>query len=104
LARINPDKMSLRELVALESKLQTAIAEARTRERSELKRKLAALASENGFAVSELFGSRNGGKSIGAAKYANPEDPADTWTGRGRKPNWVLARLKKGAKLEDFAI
>jgi hypothetical protein len=32
------------------------------------------------------------------------EQVADTWTGRGRKPNWLLARLKKGAKLSDFEI
>jgi DNA-binding protein H-NS len=37
-------------------------------------------------------------------KYANPEDRSQTWTGRGRKPNWLVARLKKGANLEDFAI
>ena len=35
---------------------------------------------------------------------ANPDDPAQTWTGRGRKPNWLVARLKKGAKVENFAI
>lgn len=105
------DKMSLKELVELEAKVAKAIAAARDRERVELKRKMAEMAETHGFSVSELFGGSGRGsargaknKSVGVARYANPEDRSDTWTGRGRKPNWLLERLKKGAKLEDFAI
>ena len=107
MAAINVDKMSLKELVALEAKIQDAIAEARTKERVEVKSKVAALALSHGFSMSELFGSNGrAGKSkpTGIAKYANPDDATDTWTGRGRKPNWLVARLKKGAELADFAI
>ncbi len=102
--------MSLKELLDLEGKVQRAIAAARDKERSELKRKVAEMAENHGFSVSDLFpvgrpGRGAGkGKSVGVAKYANPENRADTWTGRGRKPNWLLERLKKGGKLEDFAI
>lgn len=109
IATINVDKLSLKELVDLETKVQKAIAAARDRERAELKKKVADLAETHGFSVSELFGASRGrgavkGKSIGVAKYANPENKADTWTGRGRKPNWLVERLRKGAKLADFAI
>lgn len=107
---INVDKMSLKELVDLEAKVQKALANARDRERSALKEKMAELAKNHGFSVNELFGGVRGargaakGKSLGVAKYANPENRADTWTGRGRKPNWLVDRLKKGAKLNDFAL
>ena len=107
MAAINVDKMSLKELVALEGKIQGAIVEARTKERGELKSKVAALALSHGFSIAELFGTngRNGkSKASGVAKYANPDDASDTWTGRGRKPNWLVARLKKGAKLSEFEI
>ena len=109
MAAINVDKLSLKDLVDLEARVKKAIAAARDRERSELKKKVADLAETHGFSVSELFGSTRGrpagkGKSIGVAKYANPENKSDTWTGRGRKPNWLVERLKKGAKLGDFAI
>lgn len=109
MASINVDKLSLKDLVDLEAKVKKAIAVARDRERAELKKKVADLAETHGFSVSELFGATRGrpagkGKSIGVAKYANPENRADTWTGRGRKPNWLLERLKKGAKLSDFEI
>lgn len=107
---INIDKLSLKELVDLEAKVQKAIANARDRERSVLKEKMAELAKNHGFSVNELFGGVRGGrgagkgKSLGVAKYANPDNRGDTWTGRGRKPNWLVDRLKKGAKLNDFAI
>jgi DNA-binding protein H-NS len=110
MAVINVDKMSLKDLVDLESKVKKAIAAARDRERSELKKKMAEMAETHGFSVSELFGGARGvrgagkGKSIGLAKFANPENKSDTWTGRGRKPNWLVERLKKGAKLADFEI
>ena len=29
---------------------------------------------------------------------------SDTWTGRGRKPNWLVDAVKKGAKLDSFKI
>lgn len=109
MAGINVDKLSLKELVELESRVQRAIALARDRERAELKRKVADLAETHGFSVAELFGGTRGrgpgkNKSVGVAKYANPENKSDTWTGRGRKPNWLVERLKKGAKLADFSI
>lgn len=107
MASINVDKMSLKDLVELEAKVKKAIAAARDRERVDLKRKMAEMAETHGFSVTELFGGVRGkakGKSLGVARYANPDNKADTWTGRGRKPNWLVDRLKKGSKLDDFAI
>jgi DNA-binding protein H-NS len=37
-------------------------------------------------------------------KYRNPAQPSETWAGRGKKPRWVVAALKKGRRLEDFRI
>jgi DNA-binding protein H-NS len=39
-----------------------------------------------------------------APKYRNPEDPTETWAGRGLKPRWLAAALKSGKKLEEFSI
>lgn len=111
MSKINLDKMSLTELVDLEAKVQKAIAQARGAEANELRKKWAAEAQSRGLSMADMLGTAKGGrgaakgkKSVGVAKYANPENKTDTWTGRGRKPNWVVERLKKGAKLSDFAI
>ena len=109
MAAVNVDKLSLKELIDLDVRVKKALAMARDRERMEIKKRVADLAETHGFSVAELFGGARGRgpgktKSVGVAKYANPENKLDTWTGRGRKPNWVVERLKKGAKLADFEI
>lgn len=107
MASVNLDKMSLKELLDLEGKLDKAIANARERERTEVKQKIEAIVQNAGFSVNELFGGRAPAAAKGrqvAAKYVNPENRAETWTGRGRKPRWLTAKLEKGAKLEDFAL
>src|SRR5690606_19766555 len=107
MANVNLDRMSLKELIDLDAKVEKAIANARERERSDVKQKIEAIAQNAGFSVSELFGGRApaGGKGRQvAAKYVNPENRSETWTGRGRKPRWLTAKLEKGAKLEDFAV
>jgi DNA-binding protein H-NS len=38
-----------------------------------------------------------------APKYRDPES-GETWAGRGARPRWLVARLKMGKKLDDFAI
>jgi DNA-binding protein H-NS len=103
MASVNVDKLSLKELLDLEAKVQKAIAGARERERAEVKQAMALLAEKRGFSVAELFGGRGRGK-VSAAKYANPDNRSETWTGRGRKPNWLVAKLKKGANIADFAL
>ena len=104
MARVNVDRMSVKDLLALEAKLQKAIANVRERERANVKRELIALAEKRGFTIRELFGGRGKGKSV-APKYANPDDPSQTWAGRGRKPLWLVAKMKKrGAKLKQFAL
>ena len=58
---------------------------------------------EHGFDPVAFF-RRGHGVRAAAAKYANPDNPSETWAGVGRKPNWLVEAVKAGAKLEDFAI
>ena len=39
-----------------------------------------------------------------APKYRNPDNPDETWAGRGLRPRWLAAALKSGKKIEHFAI
>lgn len=103
MASINVDKLPLKDLLDLQMKVERAISTAKDRERAEIKQKIASLAENAGFSVGELFGARGRGKAV-AAKYVNPDNRSETWTGRGRKPNWLVAKLGKGAKMDDFAV
>lgn len=107
MANVNLAKMTLKELITLQSDVEHAILAARQRERQEVLAKMEELAQDAGFSINELVGGKGRGKgktSVSAAKYVNPDNRAETWTGRGRKPNWLVAKLTKGAKLEDFAL
>lgn len=104
---IQLDKMSVKELEALEVEIQEAIADRKLAEKAEMKEKLAAMAEKNGYSVEELFGkSRRAGAPRGkvAPKYRNPSNPSETWTGRGRMPLWIKTLTDKGAKREKFLI
>ncbi|BBL69994.1 H-NS histone family protein [Methylogaea oryzae] len=39
-----------------------------------------------------------------AAKYRNPSNPSQTWTGRGMKPVWLRDLLNSGRSIDEFAI
>jgi len=36
--------------------------------------------------------------------YRNPDNPNETWTGRGRMPRWVIVKTMEGVKKEDMLI
>jgi DNA-binding protein H-NS len=52
----------------------------------------------------QATGGRGGPRGAVAPKYRNPENPSETWAGRGLKPRWLEAALKSGKELEDFSI
>lgn len=60
-----------------------------------------AAAAKLGYNLDDIHGP--GGKPNNAA-YADPSDPRNIWTGRGRRPKWLTEKLKNGANLEDFKV
>ena len=37
-------------------------------------------------------------------KFRNPDNPSETWSGRGKQPRWVIELLAMGKRLDDFRI
>ena len=35
-------------------------------------------------------------------KFRNPDDPSETWAGRGKQPRWLAEQLRSGKKLDDL--
>lgn len=96
--------MSLAELKDLRKDIEKAIATAEKRQRLNALAAIEAKAKEMGFSLTELAGEAGKGSSAGLPKYVHPENPALTWTGRGRQPNWIKEGLAAGKKLDDFLI
>lgn len=107
MAKINLEKLSLDELKQLEKDVQAAIANFELRKRNEALAAAAAVAKEHGFELTELLGdgkSVKGRKQPLPPKYQHPSDPAKTWSGRGRQPEWVKESLASGKALDDLLI
>ena len=102
------NRMTLKELKALRSDLDQAITDAQTDRKAEALKAAERAAKSFGFSLAELTkGSRSKSpraKSALPPKYRHPDNPAVTWTGRGRRPAWITEGLASGKKLEDFAI
>lgn len=103
---INLEKMSRKDLIELRDQVDIALKSAEKRERKEALQAAEKAAAEFGFSLSEL--SADAPKSPKApknkAKYKNPANPDQTWSGRGRKPQWVHDALKAGADISDLEI
>lgn len=96
-------KMSAEELKELRADIDKALETIEVRRKAEALKAAEQAAKAYGFSLSDLKDAGTKG-SKNPPKYANPEDPSQTWTGRGRKPKWVNDALKAGKKLEDLAI
>ncbi len=102
---VDLDSLSLKELKNLQNQVSASIASFVERKKREAIAELEEKARSLGFSLNELLGEAQTRKRApGKAKYANPANKSETWTGRGRKPRWVEAALKAGKSLDDLAI
>ncbi|MDQ3617688.1 MAG: H-NS histone family protein [Pseudomonadota bacterium] len=120
------------DINALSAKeLQALISKARKRKTTLSKRKpitvvrkkVSTLAKNEGYTIAELFGTGTGAGTSAAAprktpapskarkplgkvapKYRNPDNSAETWTGRGKQPRWLAAQTSAGRGLDEFLI
>lgn len=104
---INLEELSLKELKKLERDVSAAIASYETRVKAHALAELDAKARELGFSLAELTGAAvtvKGKRAPATAKYANPANRADTWSGRGRKPAWFAEALAAGKTVEELSV
>ena len=99
------DALSLSELKQLRKDVDTAITNFTERERRKALAEVEAFARDRGLSPADLAGlAVKRTRKPAAPKYANPADPSQTWTGRGRRPRWVDAALASGKSLDDLSI
>jgi DNA-binding protein H-NS len=101
----NLNTLSLKELKDLQSQVAKAIASFEDRKKKEAMAELHEFARTKGFDLEELTGTpvvRR--RAPASAKYANPADKSDTWSGRGRKPRWFIAALAAGMQPDELSV
>ncbi|PRY21834.1 DNA-binding protein H-NS [Aliiruegeria haliotis] len=103
------DSLSRKELQALQKKVAKALDTLDDRERAAALKAAKQAAAAHGFDLSELTGSASAkakgkSRSKSPAKYRNPTNPDQTWTGRGRKPEWFKKAEENGVDLSTLEI
>jgi len=107
--KIDLDGMSVDEMWMLHERIAQVLSVRLTSEKRELEKRLAQLRREN--EMHSVSTEASGGVSRERRKYPrvypkyrNPNDPSETWSGRGKQPRWLVAALKTGHKIEEFMI
>ena len=96
--------MSVEKLVALKGQVEAMLSSKILEQRRALESELSKLDRfEGGIGRAKSVG-RGGARGVVAPKYRNPDNPNETWAGRGLRPRWLAAAIKGGKSLEDFAI
>ncbi len=115
---MNLENKSIEELKVLRTEIDRLIAFKLENQKSEVLKKLQTMASEAGYSLSELIAEsttrrrRNiettskseDGRAKVAPKYRNPNNPTETWTGRGKQPRWFATALAQGLSEKALLI
>ena len=99
---MNLKSMSIDRLIKMRDNIEVALKSRVAQSRRDLEAKLAGLSRLGSLGTRGISLGKRGG--LVAPKYRNPENPQETWAGRGLKPRWLSAALKAGHKIEDFLI
>lgn len=89
--------------------IRKAEAEYLGRRTKELRAEIDAMLDKEGLSIDDVYGGRagkrtSGGRSKGPAKFRHPENPAKTWSGRGRQPVWYKEAIAAGKSPEDMHV
>lgn len=103
--------LSPKELQALIAGAHAQMQESHASQVRSVREKMDAVLKAAGLTLDQVYptrrgkGTKVGKKSSVAPKYRNPANAEQTWSGRGKRPLWLGAALKKrGTMLENFLI
>lgn len=106
--------MTRKELEKLRSDVDKAIATVTERERKAARAAAEKAVRAHGFTLTEIAEGTKPAKpkrkpakkpkAATAPKYANPDDNSQTWSGKGRQPEWFKAALASGKNPDQLLI
>ena len=102
-------ELSFEDCELLEKHLSKTKNKIQQQKASVVRKQIEELAASLGLSVAEIM-SDTATKKIRPTKkpveprYRDPSNPENTWTGRGKQPRWLAAKIAEGAKLQDFLI
>ncbi len=101
---VDLDTMSKDELMKLRQDVDRALNSVEERRRADARAAAEKAAREHGYSLDDVLAAQKKSGKKNPPKYRNPEDPTQTWSGRGRQPTWIKKALENGQALDEFAI
>jgi DNA-binding protein H-NS len=97
--------LELPYLVELAKCLEQHIEQRRKADIFDARRKIEAIARNVGLTMDDLLNTPiSGTKGHLPPNYADPNNPDRTWSGLGRKPNWIREYENQGITLDQLRI
>ena len=100
--------MTRRELEKLGGDVEKALDRLRKKDLKKVRAEMEKLAAAHGVSVEDVMGGaakpKKAPKAKSAPKYANPSDTSQTWTGKGRQPEWFKSAIAAGTSPDSMAI
>lgn len=104
--------MTRKELEKLKVDVEKALEKLKEKDRKAALAAAEKAAAAHGFALSEITGetaprsrrAKSGPKKVSPPKYRNPANPEQTWTGKGRQPEWFKSALAAGTTPDSMEI
>jgi DNA-binding protein H-NS len=105
--KLELESMSLDDLWSLHEEISGIVSVRIKAEKHELEKRLAVLSGglrgvPNSPEASSVGKPRRKYPRV-LPKYRNPQT-SETWSGRGKRPRWLVAAMKSGRKIEEFRI
>ena len=98
---VNLSGMTVEALMDLRMRVDEMLLEHRAKIEEQLEKMDGAIAVVSGARIVRGRGSILKGKKV-PPKYRSPS--GETWAGRGARPRWLVAAIKRGKRLDDFLI
>ncbi|WP_313352243.1 H-NS histone family protein [Paracoccus sp. (in: a-proteobacteria)] len=96
-------KMDIKELYEIRKQVDDTITEIVNENMSGALLAVERVARDHGYDLDQLI-SLAQQSDPASPRYANPDNPDQTWCGRGRVPDWIPAALKAGWSIDDISI
>ncbi len=101
---IDLSKMSEKELVKLRGEIEKKLTGLEKQKREDARKAAEAAAKKHGFSLTDLLGAPKPARKAAVAKYRDPANPSQTWSGRGRQPAWFKDAVAKGTDPSDLEV
>ncbi len=106
--KINLSELNEKQLEKLKGDIEKELTGRSKQKLAEARKAVEEAAKKHGFSLQDVLGAKARGKAAAkpasAPKYSNPADTSQTWSGRGRQPEWFKAAIAAGKSPEDMAI